>query len=63
MLNRIIMSEWFGFVMTVAKFYDDEHSIEEIAQKLRVPVCAVDEAVKYISMARENYRMNFLEQG
>ena len=57
MFIEFVTSEYFGFLMTVAKFYDEGHSVKEIAQKLRVPVCVVNEAVMYISMARENYRI------
>ena len=57
MFIEFITSDYFGFVMTVAKLYDEKHSVEEIAQKLRVPNYAVNEAIMYISMARENYRI------
>lgn len=56
MFIEFVTSEYFGFMMTVAKFYDEGHSVEEIAQKLRVPGREVDEAIAYICMARENYR-------
>ena len=57
MFIEFVTSDYFGFVMTVAKLYDEKHSVEEIAQKLRVPNYAVNEAIMYISMARENYRI------
>ena len=62
MYNDFVNTEIFGFLMTVAKLYDDGYSIGEIAQKLRKEERHVNNAVICISMARENYRTNVLEQ-
>lgn len=53
MFIEFVTSDYFGFVITVAKLYDEKHSVEEIAQKLRVPNYVVSEAVMYIYGSRE----------
>lgn len=60
MYNDFVMTEEFGFLMTVAKLYDDGLSVAEIAQQLKKDKYDVSDAVTAICMARENYRMNYL---
>ena len=60
MYNDFITTEEFGFLMTVAKLYDDGLSVAEIAQQLKKDEYDANDAVTAICMARENYRMNYL---
>lgn len=62
MYNDFVITEYFGFLMTVAKLYDDGLSIGEIAQKLKKDESEVNNAVISICMARESYRMDVLKQ-
>ena len=60
MHDESLLSYKVGFLMTVAKLWDEGYSVAEIAQQLKNDEYGVSDAVTGICMARENYRMNYL---
>ena len=58
--DELLFTYIFGFLMTVAKLWDEGYSVAEIAQQLKKDEYDVSDAVTGICMARENYRMNYL---
>ena len=60
MHNVFLLTYKVGFLMTVAKLWDEGYSVAEIAQQLKKDEYDVSDAVTGICMARENYRMNYL---
>ena len=60
MHNVFLLTYKVGFLMTVAKLWDEGYSVAEIAQQRKKDEYDVSDAVTGICMARENYRMNYL---
>ena len=60
MYDEFLLTYKVGFLMTVAKLYDEGYSVAEIAQQLKKDEYDVSDAVTGICMARENYRTNYL---
>lgn len=60
MYNDYVNVNELGFLLTVAKLYDEGYSVAEIARKSGEEFNEVNDAVINICMARESYRQSKL---